>query len=77
MTAHGFRELTPFFIAYISRRRTNQAAYGMLFHIFTHIDADDALFIVEEHFGKALGKFRLATPVGPRKIKEPMAYWDP
>ena len=60
MTAHGFRELTPFFIAYISRRRTNQAAYGMLFHIFTHIDADNALFIVEEHFRKALGKFRLA-----------------
>ena len=32
--ANGFGELTAFVIADVSRRRPNQARYGMFFHVF-------------------------------------------
>ena len=59
-TTDGFRELAPFIIADISRRSPDQTGYGMLFHVFRHIDADDVAFVIEEGFRQGLGQFGLA-----------------
>ena len=60
VTAYGFGELTAFIIADISRRRTDQTGYGVLFHVFRHIDTDDIAFVVKEGFCQCLCQFGLA-----------------
>ena len=38
----------------------------------THVQPDHCVLAVEERRGQCLGKFGFPTPVGPRKMKEPM-----
>src|SRR6185437_10033227 len=45
---HALGELATFFVAHISRRRTDQLRDGVLFHELRHIEADETLFAAEE-----------------------------
>ncbi len=58
--AHGFREVTAFFITDVARRRTDQARHRMLFHELTHVDADHGIGTVEQELGQGLAQFGLA-----------------
>ena len=60
MCTHGFGQLAAFFVAHVSRRRTDQAAHAMLFHVFTHVDTHQRVLVVEQFHGKRLRQFRLA-----------------
>ena len=40
LATHGLGKLTAFFVAHVSRRRANQAADGVLLHVFTHVESD-------------------------------------
>ena len=42
-TAHAFRELASFIIAYVSRRCANQTAGAVLLHVFTHVNANQGV----------------------------------
>ena len=42
--SYFFCQLSAFFITNISRRRTDQTAYGKFLHVFTHIDPDQRIF---------------------------------
>ena len=44
----------------------------MLFHVFRHINPNHRILITEHRFGKALANSVFPTPVGPKKIKEPI-----
>ena len=46
-TAHGFGQLSALVVADISRRRADQAADGVLFHVFAHVDANHGMFVVK------------------------------
>ena len=56
LTADLLGQLTTFFIAYVSGRRSDQARYSELLHVFAHVDADECIFRVKEipaqYFGK-------------------------
>ena len=41
---YGFRQLTAFIIANISRRRSDKSGDGVFLHVFGHIDTDHVLF---------------------------------
>ena len=45
--AHRFGELAALVVTDVAWRRTNQAGHGVALHIFTHIDADHSVFVVE------------------------------
>ena len=59
LAAYCLCQLTTLVIAYIARRCTDQSADGMLLLIFRHIDTGHHRLVVEEVFGKCLGKLRL------------------
>ena len=67
MTPYSLRQLAAFFIPYIAGRRTDQTGNRMFLHVFTHIDPDDALFIIEQHFGQGFGQFGLAHARRPQE----------
>ena len=53
--AHLFAQLsTAVLEAHVSRRRTNQAANAMLFHVFAHVDTDHGIFATKQALGKHL-----------------------
>ena len=60
--AHRLGQHPALVIADVARRRADQAADGMLFHIFGHVDADHRGGIVEQEFGQRLGQLGLADP---------------
>ena len=53
-------ELTTLLIADVSRRRPNQPAHAVLFHILAHVDPDDVFLIVKQRLRQRFGKFGLA-----------------
>ena len=64
---HGFREVAPFFVADVSRRRTDQTRNGVLFHEFTHINTDHGFIRIKEEFRKRLRQFGLTDARGPQE----------
>ena len=68
---YSFGKLAAFIIAYITRRRTDEAAYGMAFLVFTHVDTGDVGIIVKKGFGQGLGQFGFSYPCSTQKEKTP------
>ena len=58
--ADRFGELAPFFVADVARRGADQAADGVLFHEFAHVEADHGVLVVEQHFGEGLAQLGFA-----------------
>src|SRR5262249_24104703 len=48
MTAHLFGELSTLFVPNVAWWCTNQARDTVFFHVFTHVNADHELFVVEQ-----------------------------
>lgn len=64
LAAHRLGQVATFFIAYVARRRTNQACHAMLFHKFGHIHAQQVLFAVKQKAGQRLAQLGLAHAGG-------------
>src|SRR5580700_9110554 len=62
--AHAFGKLAAFFVADISWRRADQFRYGVLFHVFGHVKANERFLTAEEKFGEPARDFRLANARG-------------
>ena len=62
--ADRFGELAAFFVADVSRRSADEAAHGVLFHEFAHVDADHGVLVVEQDFGERLAKLGFADARG-------------
>ena len=60
LAAHGLGELAALVVAYVSRRRTDESGYAEFLLVLAHVDTGHHLLVVEEVFGKSLGKFGLA-----------------
>ena len=60
MTAYSLGQLTAFVIADVSRRRTDQTRYGMLLHVFAHIDTYHVAFIIKKYLCQGLSELSLA-----------------
>ena len=69
LAAHGFRKLTAFVITYISRRRSDKPAHGMLLLILAHVDTRHHILIVKEVFGESLGQLGLSYTGGSKKYE--------
>ena len=50
-TAHRFGEIAPFFVTDVARRGTNESGHRVFFHKFTHVDANHAVFAIEQEAG--------------------------
>src|SRR5262249_16683512 len=57
---YAFGELSAFFVTDIAWRGADQFRYGMLFHKFRHIEADERLFGTEQEFCQAPRNFCFA-----------------
>src|ERR1700719_2860876 len=64
---HAFRELASFFVAYVAWRRADQLRYGMLFHVFGHIEANERFLTAEEKLSEPASHFRLAHAGGAQE----------
>ncbi len=60
MTTHSLGQLTAFIIADVSGRRTDQTRYGMLLHVFAHIDTYHVAFIIKEYLSQGFSQLGLA-----------------
>ena len=67
LPAHGFRQLTAFFIAHISGRRANEPGDGEFLHILGHIDPHQIVFIVKQGLCQGLGKLRFTHASGAQE----------
>ena len=59
-----FSELATFFIADVSRRGTEQARDGVLFHVLAHVYADEGILVAEEELSEGLCQLCLADAGG-------------
>src|SRR6266852_6997453 len=57
---HALGELSAFFIAHVTRRRTDQLRDRVLLHELGHIEADQRLFAAEHEVGQGARDFGLA-----------------
>ena len=57
---HGLGELAALIEAHIARRRADQTADGVLFHVLGHIKADERVLGAEQELGERLGQLGLA-----------------
>src|SRR6185295_10510714 len=57
---HTLRQLPTFLVPDVSRRRTNQLRYGVLFHELRHIEAEQCLLAAEQELSERTSHFRLA-----------------
>ena len=64
---HRFGELAAFLVAHIARRRSDQAADGVLLHVFAHVDAHHRLLAVKQLGGQGFGKLGLAHTGGAQE----------
>ena len=69
MSAHLFRELTTFFIAYISRRCTNKTRGWKLFSIFAHVNTNERVFRAKHKFRQGLYQVGLTNACRSNKHK--------
>src|SRR5690606_21271022 len=56
--AHLFGELSTLFVADVTWRRSDEARYGELLHILTHVDANQRVFFIEEVGSQNFREFR-------------------
>ena len=70
--AHRFGELPALFVADVSGRCADQPRDRVLLHVLRHVDADHRLGVVEHELGERRATSVLPTPVGPRKMNEPI-----
>ena len=70
--AHGFGELAALVVADVSGRRADQTRDGVLLLILRHVDANHRALVVEQVLASARASSVLPTPVGPRKMNEPI-----
>src|SRR5699024_9953399 len=68
-SSYGFCKLSPFFISYISRRRSDQSGHRVFLHIFTHINTDHVLLVIKKCGGQSLSQLCL-TYTGRSKEQE-------
>ena len=64
LAAYLFGKLAALFVSHVARRRTDETRYGVLLHIFAHIDADDGILRVEKILGQHLGQVGFAHTGG-------------
>src|ERR1700680_2448316 len=57
-------ELASLFVAYVAWRRADQLRYGMLFHVFRHIEANERFLTAEEKLSEPASHFGLAHAGG-------------
>ena len=67
--AHRLSQLPAFFITDIAGRRADQPRHGVFFHIFAHVDADQAVLGIKQRSRKRLGQFGFTHPRRPKKNK--------
>ena len=72
LAAHRLGELAALVVADVARRGADQAGDGVPLHELGHVDADQRVLVAEHELGQRPGQLGLATPVGPRKMKEPI-----
>ena len=58
-------QLAAFFMAYITRRRTNQARHGVFLHVLGHVDPNHIVLGTKHGLGQGLGQFGLTNPGWP------------
>src|SRR6266567_4564577 len=68
---HALGKLSALFVAYVSRRRTDQLRNRVLLHELGHIEADQSL-LDAEHELRERATSVFPTPVGPRNRNEPI-----
>ena len=56
-------------ITHVARRGTDQARNTVLFHIFTHVEAQQIGFVVKQKIGQCFGKLCFADPRWSQKQK--------
>src|SRR5664280_1229230 len=71
MPAHGLCQLPALFIAYVAGRGADEAADAEFLHVFAHVDADHAVFVVEQYFRQGFGQFGLADARGAQEDEAP------
>ena len=59
-SADGLGQLTAFLVTDISWRCSDQSGYRMFLHIFTHIDTNHVLLVIEEVLCECLCQLSLA-----------------
>src|SRR5690349_10858842 len=67
MTPHLFGELAAFFVADVARRGADEPRHAVLFHVFTHVDADHELFIVEQKLSQSTSQLGLPHASGSKE----------
>ena len=75
--AHFFGQLSAFFVADITRRSAKQPRTGELLLVLGHVDTDERVLAVEEEFARVRANSVFPTPVGPRKMNEPIGFLLP
>src|ERR1051326_6010038 len=69
---HRLRKLPAFLVANVSRRRTDQSRRGELFHVLRHVDLNQRVASPNMNSASFCARKVLPTPVGPRKMNEPI-----
>ena len=62
-----FAQLPAFFVADVTRRRTDQARDGVFLHVFAHVDPDHGLLVIEQKFRERARQFRFPHPGWPKE----------
>ena len=65
--ADGFRQLSALGVALVSRRRADEARYGVLLHILGHVEPEQCFLRAETLLRQRARKFRLS---GPRRAEQ-------
>ncbi len=65
--ADAFGQLSPLVVAHIARRCPDQAAYGVFFHVFAHVNAHQVVCRVEHILGKKFGQVRFPHSCGTQE----------
>src|SRR5262249_32490584 len=71
--AHLLGELAAFFVANVSRGRSDQAGDRVLLHVFGHVDANHGVLIVKQKFSQSAGEFSFADT--SRAEEDEAANW--
>src|SRR2546422_6116600 len=75
-----FRQLATLFVADVSRRRANQSRDSVPLHVLRHVDPHQRALVIEQELGQRFRGLGFPTPVGPRKMNEPVGRcgsWSP
>ena len=67
ISSDGFCQLAAFFVAYISRRSSDETGHTVFLHVFGHIDPHDMTFVIEQLFSQTLGHFGFTNTGGAQE----------